>query len=294
MKNEKLKMKSVFLFFVIGALLLPLAARAEWRWSAQGSGETVTVTLALAPDAPVNALSGEVTYSGPLALLGIEEADSIVPLWTVRPSESDQRIVFEGVIPGGFEGIYLPGTDRKAPGPVVTMVFERSGPEPAVLVARGTVFLHDGEGTSMELPLARLDLGVPAAIGSPAIRAPDLLPPEPFSPAVGSDPDLFRGEWFVSWSASDKGSSIESYEVLETRSGRTAIGAWQPAESPFLLRDQSRKSFIRVKAIDRAGNERIAVLSPAVPRTWHDYLVLQLVVALTIAGVVAGVIRKKT
>jgi hypothetical protein len=35
---------------------------------------------------------------------------------------------------------------------------------------------------------------------------------------------------------------------------------WRRAESPYVLKDQARSSDIRVKAVDVAGNERIALI----------------------------------
>jgi len=41
-------------------------------------------------------------------------------------------------------------------------------------------------------------------------------------------------------------------------------------ESPYLLKDQKLKSFIYVKAVDKAGNERIATLAPRYPLKWYE------------------------
>lgn len=64
-------------------------------------------------------------------------------------------------------------------------------------------------------------------------------------------------------------------------SGRKVLAQeenWQKGESPYLLTDQSLKSIIKVRAVDKAGNERIETISPVqvvpVSRIWKILLIL--------------------
>ena len=54
----------------------------------------------------------------------------------------------------------------------------------------------------------------------------------------------------------------EPLEDFYTFQWGRADAPWVEAESPYVLKDQSLNSTIRVKAIDKAGNETIAVLVP--------------------------------
>ena len=89
----------------------------------------------------------------------------------------------------------------------------------------------------------------------------DTRPPQVFKPEISQDPLIFEGKYFLSFFAQDLTSGISHYEVLETNKEE---GTWKVTESPYLLEDQSLRSVIKVKAIDKAGNERITEIIPEV------------------------------
>lgn len=112
----------------------------------------------------------------------------------------------------------------------------------------------------------------------------DSTPPEDFEPQIGKDPAVFGGRYFLSFAARDKTSGIDHYEVSETpRIAWKRIEKWKMAKSPYLLRDQNLKSIVKVKAVDKAGNERIAKVVLPYKITWEDIVFLLLV----LAGIVA-------
>ncbi len=72
-----------------------------------------------------------------------------------------------------------------------------------------------------------------------------------------------------------------------------------PIESPYTLKDQTLSSVIRVKALDKAGNERTTVLIPDDSIRRMDRMTMSLLVgggfflALVLAGIVWFVVRKR-
>ena len=88
----------------------------------------------------------------------------------------------------------------------------------------------------------------------------DVTIPKEFEVKIGQDPTMYEGKYFVSFSTTDETSGIDHYEILETR-GKGQV-EWKIAESPCVLEDQSLQSIIRIKAIDKAGNERTSEISP--------------------------------
>jgi len=106
----------------------------------------------------------------------------------------------------------------------------------------------------------------------------DTQPPEEFKPETGKSPSVFEGKYFLSFATKDSGSGIDHYEILEIGDGGEEV--WKIGESPYLLKDQTLQSTIRVKAIDKAGNERIAEIIPSLPKRpislpgWKIILVL--------------------
>ena len=109
----------------------------------------------------------------------------------------------------------------------------------------------------------------------------DTKAPEEFIPKIGQDISVFEGKYFLSFSTTDKMSGINHYEVSET----IDKDDWKTAESPYVLEDQNLNSLIKVKAVDKAGNERIAEIAPSQQATpgFHYWKVI---VSLVIAGVI--------
>jgi len=70
----------------------------------------------------------------------------------------------------------------------------------------------------------------------------------------------------------DKGSGIDGYAIHESPRIKTRISTNElmEDESPYLLKDQNLRSYIYVKAVDKAGNERIAMLEPRYPFKWYE------------------------
>ena len=82
----------------------------------------------------------------------------------------------------------------------------------------------------------------------------------------------------------DKTSGVDYYEVKEGKHD------FQRAESPYLLEDQSLRSKISVRAVDKAGNERIAEIIPPFKVSWKDIVIL-LAILIGI-GVILWIISK--
>ena len=97
----------------------------------------------------------------------------------------------------------------------------------------------------------------------------DETPPNEFSITLDSNPSIYAGRYYVTFNTTDKQSGMDHYEIIEEPiddfdlfSWGGILAPWSEAESPYLHKDQSLNSTIRVKAIDKAGNEYIAVYVP--------------------------------
>ncbi len=119
------------------------------------------------------------------------------------------------------------------------------------------------------------------------IENKDNIPPEPFTPEIYRDPTF--NKWFLRFNARDNQSGIDHYEVLERKEFNlfglkfNGLSSWIKTESPYLLKDQKLKSYIYVKAFDRANNERISVLVPQVAPAWYEnYLIWFIIIILVI------------
>ena len=143
------------------------------------------------------------------------------------------------------------------------------------------VLLHDGQGTEAPLVLVSrmltvTDTEVPF-YSLPLVQDRDQ--PEPFAPEIVRIPEVFDGAWVAVFNTQDKGSGIAYYEIQERlpRQGILRLfhsESWRREESPALLRDQTRKSVIRIKAVDRAGNARVVSMEPAYPLSWYENILI--------------------
>ncbi|MFH1451003.1 MAG: cohesin domain-containing protein [bacterium] len=97
----------------------------------------------------------------------------------------------------------------------------------------------------------------------------DATPPEPFIPKIGKEKSVYEGKYFLSFSAEDKASGVDYYEVYESKKElfkKESSSGWKKVKSPYVLENQLLNGVIKVRAVDKAGNERIVeVVLPAKP-----------------------------
>ncbi|MDD4624845.1 MAG: hypothetical protein PHR31_01545 [Candidatus Pacebacteria bacterium] len=127
----------------------------------------------------------------------------------------------------------------------------------------------------------------------------DTVPPEDFFPQIGKDEFISEGKYFVSFAAKDKTSGVDYYEASEIDDWgifdfiniNKKNLVWRKASSPYLLADQSLKSKILIKAVDKAGNERIAKVVPPNKTVYWQAGVLLLILVILVGAIV--VFKKK-
>jgi hypothetical protein len=103
-------------------------------------------------------------------------------------------------------------------------------------------------------------IGTGTASSTLAIR--DTESPESFKPIVTHDPLLDEGKWVALFQTQDKNSGLKGYQIQESKHLRPDQNAWVEAQSPYVLKDQSRSTYVFIKAIDYQGNERIEIVNP--------------------------------
>ncbi len=212
----------------------------------------------------INAIEGKVTFDAKkLYPEGVKTGDSIVGQWIENPKfSSEGEITFKGAFSGGFQG------ER---GKLFSIFFIGQEAGEVVINSRDIkVYTHDGKGTELAISPGNLVLMIKKAeskeepnehIGN--VYDDDKEPPENFQPQLGRQSDIFDGQWFVVFSAEDKNSGISHYEIKESQDWDTGEDGWHRVEKgPYLLADQSLRSYAFIKAVDQAGNEKLAVIEP--------------------------------
>lgn len=236
----------------------------------------------------VNAVDAVLTYSENITPVDVSIGDSIFSMWVERPviNQQDRTITFAGGIPNGYCG-RVEGDPRltntlakiivRSPGFSVGGGSLESGDVATVAFTEATTaYLNDGLGTRADLVTYGTTLMLNRAAGSEGIIDPwrdavgtDRIPPEEFSILLAKDDRAFNGRYYISFNTTDKQTGIDSYQVMEEALSEfgafnwgRADAPWITTRSPYVLQDQSLNSIIRVKAIDKAGNEYIATLLP--------------------------------
>lgn len=304
--------------FVGGLFLVPFpqAAYAAMLYMDPSEAHTFradTVTVAVRIDTDdgecINTADVVVQHDPSIIAVDVSRGDSILSLWVEDPiiNPEAHTVTFAGGIPNGYCG-RVPG-DPRLSNVIARIVFQVPGfsvgggdtKEAEISFAPETrILLNDGLGTEAPLKVfgAKIALDDKAGIAisdtwSQAVQN-DTLPPSPFSIELVQNDEVFGGNYYIVFSTTDKQSGIDHYEVLEEPIQELSLfkwgipdRAWTNAKNPYVLIDQNLKSVIRVKALDKAGNERIAIFAPEETARLIDSV--HIAVVLTLLALVVGV-----
>jgi hypothetical protein len=225
-------------------------------------GQLVRVEMALdSENEKINAVSGALVFSEEnLALKAVEDGGSIINFWIDRSVVKEGRAtMFSGITPGGYQG---------NKGNLLSFVFEAIKPGSAqISLNKGQVLLNDGTGSEANLKISDIKIRIiensenkPAEIYRPA----DAVPPQDFVIQIVQDARIAENKWMAVFASQDKETGVAYYQVQEAKENKINEQNWQIAESPFVLQDQSRSSYVFVKAVDRNGNFKISTIDPRV------------------------------
>lgn len=230
----------------------------------------------------VNTISGEIIIpSQNLQFIDIIDGGSSVLFWIDRPkyNPDTSSIVFSGITPGGISGesIELFSIQLK------TLQESQSKLE----VKNIAILLHDGQGTQLSASFVPRTIFVSkdVSILDEEVFPGDKEAPEDFTPSIVQDPNLFNGKFVLVFATQDKLSGISHYEVKEG-----FFNGYSIAESPYILKKQNLSRLLYVKAIDKFGNERIAIVHPQ-KKIFNE--VFFLISCILIVGVISFLYFKK-
>lgn len=283
-----------YVFGVLAALVflfLPLHSHAALLYLDPGEatvnrGDTITLSLRVDTDSGecINTADVVIKYSDSIRAVDVSRGESILNVWLQDPAidEKKHEITFAGGIPGGYCG-RIPG-DPMLTNKLADVVFRspgftvgNTGGQIADVSIDGSsrVLLNDGFGTEAKLRVSDAHLTLTDKPGSTTKSAwndtvnNDKTPPADFAITLQKDANAFSGKYFIVFNSVDKQSGIDHYEVMEEPfkdfnlfKWGAVTAPWTSAESPYVLKDQSLNSTIRVKAVDKAGNETVETLVP--------------------------------
>lgn len=264
MKNYSSKFKIIFASIITFVLFPSISFAAKlYLEPLQGeyqSGDTFMVEIRLdAEKENINVVEANLTFpNNILEVKDFSSGNSILTLWVERPVFSNQegKISFIGGIPGSYSG------KNGILGKMAFRVKEANTEKTAEVkfLDSSKVLLDDQKGTQANLTTKRAIFKILPEISTIIKKEweeelqKDKIPPEPFKIEISQGPSAFDGKYFIVFSTTDKQSGVDHYEVKEGKR------EWRLAESPYLLENQSLGEEIKVKVVDKAGNERIQMI----------------------------------
>ena len=284
--------KVLILFSIFYFLFSPAVSAAELYFGTHskevGVGKTFEVGVFLnTQDEVINAVEGKIVFPAEkVELVDIIDGNSIINLWVEKAHlDAPGEVFFSGIVPGGYFG---------QRGYLLSLVLKVKNTGPIIIQTDNErILLNDGEGTETSVKRAPIALNAVTETEVEAFLPPyDPDPPELFIPIVSQDPNVFNDQYFLSFATQDKISGIDHYEIKETkypsaklRAGKSeGLRGWRIGESPYLLQDQKLNSYLFVKALDKAGNERVAMLAPQNPLPWYkNYQVWIIIILVALA-----------
>lgn len=209
---------------------------------------------------PINALEGKIVFSKEIfKVVDILDSNSVVNLWVEKPSSEvanqSGTVSYSGILPGGFLGR----------GYLFSIIFEGKSLNQGSINSESTIgFLADGSGskiTALEVKEnINISLNSTSSPGSVYIVVPDLEDPEDFNVEITKYEGLYDNRLFAVFHAQDKGSGINFYEVFESDKELANFDEilWERTKNPYVLKNQTGKSYVYVKATDKSGNFKIS------------------------------------
>jgi len=225
-----------------------------------GVGDQFSVPIMLSSDGEsLNAVSGDIVWNDDtLSAISVLSANSVVSSWIEMPHISGNSVSFSGIMPGGYEAVVDPISQKENPGIIATIIFQvKKAGIGNIEFTDAHLLKNDGLGTEESMQNNPLILSFGAQGSGLVVSTNDTNPPEAFTPIIINDPDIYNGKSVLIFSTVDKETGIDHYEVKQGNAD------WVRAESPFLLPDQKFHGTIFVKAIDLAGNYSIGTVTLA-------------------------------
>jgi hypothetical protein len=222
----------------------------------------------------ISGISG--SFSFPTELFDIESItteSTIVSLWVKQPVLSDEKyfdgrthISFEGIFPGGYIGVRSPYYEGVRPGSVFTVFLVPKQKGRADI--NEVQFNEYTEDASLLPPKeAFFSIEVPELYKTVYVKDSTLK--EVSSPSlvvsVERDTLINNNAWYVLVHEREQKSPIQSVAIAESNEYHASLVseyAWRTAKIPYIIKDQTRRSYIHVKVTYANSTYTMRTIAP--------------------------------
>lgn len=264
--NTLIKIIYIFTSVMIVTLSTVNAARMYIDTPHGASSNREPLSFSVFLDAEGNNLSG---ISGDLSFPSelfdvkvISTQNGVVPLWLVQPRVSEEKsfdqrthIVFEGIVPGGFNGVRSPYVKGTLPGIVFTVTlipkeegkgnFELNNVELHAYDSRGTIISNKGDVQP---------ISVPHLSGKKIIQSSELtITDNRTVTMIINQSDLVNDSSpYVYVREDDPSRTVDHIEIAESNEyspSKVSLQEWHTATNPYLLVHTSRTKYVHAKVV---------------------------------------------
>lgn len=279
---------AVFAYVILPNVSIAASLYIDPGMTSLNRGDSMTAKVRLDTDEDsgecINAVDAVLTYSENIDPVDISIGSSILNVWVQQPviDKANHTISFAGGIPNGYCGRVI--GDPRLSNILTEIIFRSPGftvggsDETTAFINftdESTAYLNDGRGTKAALLTYGSSIELSSS-PSNVLQNPwkekvnaDVSEPEEFAISLQKDDKAFSNKWYIVFNTTDKQTGIDHYEIIEEPLTQFGAFSWARADapwlierSPYILKDQSLNSTIRVKAVDKAGNEYIATMIP--------------------------------
>lgn len=263
----------------------------------------------------INAFSGTLSFPGDIASVElIDTVSSVAPLWVTRPKESsntfsdgkiEANIFFEGVVPGGFDGIRSPYYEGKRAGKIFTLVLRPKAQGEGILAFKDSLVLrNDGKATpafvttriaTITIPDLKTLPNVPKVKLTGSQKEYEEAKEKTLDAYIVKDDALAEGRFVVLIEDDTSRHTIVGYRVAESKSAITRdvpFFEWKDASSPFILSFQKRDRFIHVQSMYADGTRTTKIIPP-VENTSDELTLWRILIGIAIGIFVVYVLQKR-
>jgi len=265
--------------------------------------ETFSVDIRLNVTPPENINAVEIYLSFPKDILEVVDFSTANSILTFIKNpvinQQNELINFSGIVPGGYSGRLTgdPGKSNLLGKAIFTIKKQEKENTIINFLSTSQVLLNDGKGTKANLTFTPLEIKISPqeVVFNPLnewekAKEEDKIPPEEFKPEIVK----IDNQYFLVFNSQDKQSGIDHYEVAtlkQTLLGQLVpVGNFEKGESPYPLNEADLNKIIEIKAIDKAGNERIVNLNSQIQIKWYKNYWLWGIILL---GIISGYILWK-
>lgn len=280
----KYKILIIFIIVLLPSIIFASEVRLDSKKTEVRVEEEFLISVIAHTDEMVNAIEGKVDFNSELfELKEIYEGNSIINFWVEKPELSSiGEITFSGITPGNFGG---------ANQFIFSFVLKAKKEGISVIDLKDVNILQaNGDGT--KIPLKYYPAKILVKEGDSALRKESIIDnetPEDFKIFLTKNENIFENSYFIIFSTQDKDSGIDYYEAKE---GKYSL--YSKVESPLLLKNQALNRDIYVKAVDKAGNERVVILPSQNQQVWWKESIYFVIMSIIIAiGILTRIIWKR-